>query len=67
MVWQQTPWAQWPELHSVSPPQAVPIAFSPQLLPLQVLGDAQSVFVEQVVLQAPEPQAYGAQLDDVAV
>jgi hypothetical protein len=67
VVWQQTPCAQWAELHSVSPPQAAPIGLRPQLLPLQVLGDAQSALVEQVVLQTPVPQAYGAQLDDVAV
>ena len=67
VVWQQTPCAQCAELHSVSPPQAAPIGFKPQLPPLQTFGDAQSALVEQVVLQAPVPQANGAQLDDVAV
>jgi hypothetical protein len=57
VVAQQTPWAQWAELHSVSPPHAAPIGFKPQLPPLQVLGDAQSVLVEQVVLHAPDPHA----------
>jgi hypothetical protein len=57
VVMQQTPCAQWAELHSVSPPQAAPIGFRPQLPLLQVLGDAQSVFVEQVVLHAPVPHA----------
>jgi hypothetical protein len=67
VVAQQTPCAQWAELHSVSPPHAAPIGFRPQLPLLQVFGDAQSVFVEQVVLHAPVPHAKGAQLDDVAV
>jgi len=67
VVWQQTPCAQWAELHSVSPPQVAPIGLRPQLPPLQVLGDAQSADVEQVVLQAFVPHANGVQLDEVAV
>ena len=63
---QQMPCSQKPELHSPAPPQAAPIGFRPQLLVLQTLGDAQSVAVEHVVLHAPVPQAYGAQLDVVA-
>jgi hypothetical protein len=67
VVVQQTPWAQLPELHSVSPPHAAPIGLRPQLFPLHTFGDAQSAAVAQVVLQAAVPHAKGAQLDDVAV
>jgi len=65
-VRQQTPCSQKPELHSPAPPQAAPGGFRPQLLVLQTLGDAQSLALEHVVLHAPVPQAYGAQLDVVA-
>jgi hypothetical protein len=65
-VWQQTPCAQTLELHSASPPHAVPTAFLPQLVPLQTFGEAQSAVVPQVVRHAvDEPQTYG--LHDVLV
>jgi hypothetical protein len=57
---QQIPCAQLPELHSAFPAQVAPIGFRPQLVPLQVLGGAQSALVEQVSRQAPLPQANGA-------
>jgi hypothetical protein len=66
-VSQQTPCAQFPELHSAAPAHAAPIGFSPQLPVLQELGELQSAVVEQVVLHAPVPQAYGAQIDEVTV
>ena len=54
MVAQQTPCAQWPELHIASAVQVPPVESRPQLLVvvLQVFGDAQSVVAAQVVLQA---------------
>ena len=67
VVAQQTPCAQIPMLHSAFPPQAAPIGLRPQLLPLQVLGDAQSALVVQVVRQAPLPHANGAQPDESTV
>ena len=64
---QQTPCSQKPELHSAAPPQAALIGFRPQLPLLQLLGDAQSALVVQVVRHAADPHAKGAQLDDVVV
>jgi len=64
---QQTPCSQNPELHWAGAVQVAPIGSRPQLVPVQVLGDAQSAVVAQVVLQAALPHANGAQLDDVAV
>jgi hypothetical protein len=60
---QQKPCAQNPELQSVASEHAPPSGTLPQLVPLQTLGEAQSALVPQVVLQAPEPQAYGAHED----
>jgi hypothetical protein len=54
---QQMLCSQKPELHSPAPPQAAPIGFRPQLPLLQTLGDAQSVAVVHVILQAPVPHA----------
>jgi hypothetical protein len=50
-VWQQTFWAQTPELHSVPIVHAMPSGFFPQLVPVQTLGVVQSALVAQVVLQ----------------
>ena len=63
---QQTPWAQNPLTHSGPLPQATPICFLAQLPPMQVNGATQSVSTVQVVLQAPDPQAYGSHIDVVA-
>ena len=52
-VEQQTPWAQTPELQSVSVAQTLPTGFSPQLPALHVLGESQSASELQVVLQRP--------------
>jgi hypothetical protein len=49
---QQTPCAQKPEAHMAADVQGWPIASLPQLVPVQEAGEVQSVFVEQVVLQA---------------
>ena len=54
---QQIPCSQKPELHWAGAVQVAPGGSSPQLVPLQVLGDAQSAVVPQVVRQAPEPHA----------
>ena len=54
---QQTPCSQNPELHWAGAVQVAPIGSRPQLMPLQVLGDAQSAVVVQVVRQAPVPHA----------
>jgi hypothetical protein len=65
---QQTPCSQKPELHCAGALQVDPTGSRPQLVPVQVLGDAQSAVVVQVVRQAPPvPQAKGAQLDAVTV
>ena len=58
---QQTPCAQKPELQSVASVHDPPSGTLPQLVPLQTLGEAQSAVLPQAVLQAPVPQAYGAQ------
>ena len=49
-VMQQVPWAQMPELQSVSAPQLAPIGFLPQLPFRQVAPVAQSLSAVQVVL-----------------
>ncbi len=55
---QQTPCAQNPELHMAADVHGWPIASLPQLVPVQLAGEVQSVLVVQVVLQAPfVPQA----------
>lgn len=64
---QQIPCSQKPELHIAGALQVAPRGKRPQLVPLQVLGDAQSAVVAQVVRQAPAPHAKGAQLVAVAV
>ena len=50
---QQTPCSQKPELHMAAALQVAPSGSSPQLVPEQVLGDAQSAVVPQVVRQTP--------------
>src|ERR1700689_2224660 len=66
-VEQQTFCAQSPELHWPAVVHAVPFASFPQLPAAQLLGDAQSALVLQVVLQAlvVALQPYGSQSDDV--
>jgi hypothetical protein len=65
---QQKPCSQKPELHWAGAVQAALIGNRPQLVPVQVLGAAQSAVVPQVVRQRPlVPHAKGAQLDDDAV
>jgi len=65
---QQMPCSQKPELHWAGAVQVTPMGSRPQLVPVQVLGDAQSAVVPQVVRQAPlVPHAKGAQLDDITV
>jgi hypothetical protein len=54
---QQKPCSQNPELHCAGAVQAAPIGSRPQLVPLHVLGDAQSAVVEHVVLHAVVPHA----------
>jgi len=49
---QQIPCAQMPELHSGPAAQPAPIDFRPQLMPLQLLDDAQSALPAQLVRQA---------------
>ena len=53
VVAQQTPCAQWPELHMASAVHVPPFESRPQLFEvvLQVFGEAQSVVAAQVVLQ----------------
>ncbi len=65
---QQTVCAQNPELHMAAAVQGWPIASLPQLVPVQLAGEVQSVPVVQVVLQAPlVPQAYGSHNVEVTV
>jgi hypothetical protein len=66
-VEQQTFCAQKPELHWPAVVQTVPFESLPQLPPAQVLGEAQSVLLPQVVLQAlvAALQPYGSQSEDV--
>jgi hypothetical protein len=49
-VMQQVPWAQIPELQSVSAPQLAPIGFLPQLPFRQVAPVAQSMSAVHVIL-----------------
>ena len=49
---QQTPWAQFPELHSGPVVHVAPMGLRPQLLFRHCAGDTQSLFIEHVVLQA---------------
>jgi hypothetical protein len=71
VVAQQTPCAQWPELHMASAVHVPPVESRPQLfdIVLQVFGDAQSVVAPQVVLQAFRvvSHAYGVQSDELTV
>jgi hypothetical protein len=57
---QQTPWAQNPDAQAVPAVQVAPGGSFPQLLLTQELGETQSVFIEQVVLQAPVPHSNGS-------
>jgi hypothetical protein len=50
-VEQQTPCAQKPELHSLPAAQVEPLGLLPQLVPMHVLGDAQSATTPHMVLQ----------------
>jgi hypothetical protein len=52
-VEQHVPCAQNPELQSALPLQVAPTGFFPQLPFMQVAGDAQSLFVVQVVAHCP--------------
>jgi hypothetical protein len=63
VVAQQTLFAQWPDLQSVSAAQVAPGGLGPQLPATQkLLAPVQSASDEQVVLQVPvAPQVYGAQ------
>jgi hypothetical protein len=65
---QQTPCAQNPEAHALARVQAAPGGSLPQLMVvvLQVLGETQSVFEAQVVLQAPVPHSNGSHMAVVA-
>ena len=55
---QQTPCAQKPELHMAAAVHGEPMASLPQLVPVQLAGEVQSLLVAQLVLQAPVvPQA----------
>jgi hypothetical protein len=69
VVAQQVPWAQIPELHSPPAAQVDPFGLLPQLVPTQMLGEAQSPVTVQVVLQtllvASQPK--GSQSDVVTV
>ena len=69
LVAQQTPCAQKPDAQSAPAAQSAPSGANPQLpaaqqiVPWQVVPDAQSALVAQVVLQLPSaPHAYGPQL-----
>ena len=63
---QQTPWAQNPDAQAVPAVQTAPGGSLPQLLLTQELGETQSVFAEQVVLQAPVPHSNGSHSSVVA-
>ena len=61
VVAQQTLWAQWADLQSVSAPQLAPGGLSPQLPETQKFPLVQSASAEQVVLHWPVvPQVKGA-------
>ena len=53
VVAQQTLWAQWDDLQSLSAPQLAPGGLSPQLPEMQKLPLVQSASTEQVVLHCP--------------
>ena len=63
---QQTPWAQNPDAQAVPAVQRAPGGSLPQLLLTQELGETQSVFFEQVVMQAPVPHSNGSHMTVVA-
>ncbi len=63
---QQTPWAQNPDAQAVPAVHAAPGGSLPQLLLVQELGETQSVFAEQVTLQAPVPHSNGSHMTVVA-
>lgn len=65
-VLQQTPCAQKLEAHAEPVVQGAPGGSLPQLLLVQELGETQSAFVEQVVLQAPVPHWNGSHMTVVA-
>ena len=65
-VAQQIPCAQIPFAQSVLAVQVAPFGRLVQTLPMQTLGETQSVSAVQDVLQAPVPQVNGSQADDVA-
>jgi hypothetical protein len=69
VVEQQVLCWQIPELHSLPEAQVAPSGLLPQTLPMQVLGEAQSVATVQVVLQTlfVVSQAYGSQIELVTV
>jgi hypothetical protein len=56
-VRQHVPCSQNPELHCAAPVHVAPGGSRPQLLPVQVFGDAQSAVVPHVVRHAPVPHA----------
>src|SRR5579871_1310835 len=65
---QQTPCAQKFELHIAAAVHGWPMASLPQLVPVQLAGEVQSVLLPHVVLQVPPvPQAYGSQRVEVTV
>ncbi len=68
-VEQQVPCAQIPELHSPPAVQVDPLGLLPQLVPTQMLGEAQSPVPPHIVLQilAVVSQPYGSQSDEVTV
>jgi hypothetical protein len=63
---QQTPCWQEPELHWAGVVQVAPRGSRPQLVPVQVFGDAQSAVVLQVVRHMPVPHANGSHIDVLA-
>jgi hypothetical protein len=63
---QQTPCAQKFDAHAEPEVQGAPGGSLPQLLLVQELGETQSAFVEQVVLQAVVPHWKGSHIAVVA-
>ena len=63
---QQMPCAQTPFAQSPSAVQAAPLGRFVHTPPEQMLGATQSPSTVHVVRQAPVPQTYGMQLDEVA-
>jgi hypothetical protein len=66
-VLQQTPCAQKPDWQAVPALHGEPGGSLPQLPPVQELGETQSAFVVQVVLQTPVPHSKGSHICVVAV